>query len=684
MKSFDILLNESLESYECFYSLLFHQLQSFHQENIELKSNYYSEQIKSFSFLSQVTQLQETNHFLINLIKTSQFNYDELQFQYQNLQEISVGNYHSETMNSLLDEISELKEIKLQKELEIFDLKQKNIQLENDFMNSQRKCDLLESERISLRNELNGIHSKYRNEAYENFMKLYEIIQKEAIDVMSHLPEVTIRPAGGSAGGSAGGGSATVVPTEILTIPSITSPAHLLLHDPTLSSSHLSSSHGLLLYTSPSAPLPQQIYHQIVNFPLNGALFESFTALLFQCHGYRPTLRSHSYDNGIDIDLTYSDPTRTWRGVVQCKQYTYKLGSGIIREFIGSMLNDNCHSGFLVTTSYFTREANKTAEIWRQKGNHLELWDAKILLEKITPHAEYLLNEINAMRRQERSSNEVTGVGGGVDLCVCCDYLKIQESVEMESEFVEDSCVCVTRGDRAFSILSDDHDTSNQSNAGVEERTQVETISNGSRNNCGGDDEEGISVYFADLSVSPLRQSPLLDENSMCHSNTITSPSSSSLPCSLPSFSPPRQSPHSKPYLPHSLSHLSRPPQSRSPTAPPITKAPHTPTPRATSPKRTFRSPFMNNDKVFPWTLEETHALSLLVAKFSQNSASQRVNWGQMESWLKLPEGIRDPVGSLIREEHKDKEKLRSKWKNEGRSNPTAKLVGRGTPHPSR
>jgi HJR/Mrr/RecB family endonuclease len=684
MKAFDILLNESLESYEQFYSLLLQQLQSFHQENLEIKSNYYSEQIKNSSLLSQISQSQQTIDFLTKSLKTSQLDYEELQYQHQNLQDISVGNYSSETMNSLLDEISELKEMKSQRDLEIFDLKQKNIQLESHFMHVQRKCDLLETELVTLRCELTRIHSKYRNEAYENFIKVYQIIQEEAVDIMSHLPEVTIRP------------SPAAPTTEVLTIPSTTSPAHILLYDPTLSSSHLSSSHGLFLYTSPSASPTQQIFHQIVNFPLNGILFESFTALLFQCYGYRPHLRSHSYDNGIDIDLSYSDPTRTWRGVVQCKQYTYKLGSGIIREFIGSMLNDGCHSGYLVTTSFFTREANKTAEIWRQKGNQLELWDAQILLEKITPHADYLLSEIKEMRRRQQDS-EMSRVGG-VDLSIC-DYLKVQEvatagaeaeaeagagaGAGVDEEEEEETGVCFTRGDRAFSLTLHSTDSIYKTMNTDEQASSCSKRSDGSKDNSRDREEGTISASFADLTVSPLRQSPPLDENNSRNSNKNTPLSPHPLSCSSSPLPPPlSQAISSKllPSTPHSLSHHSRPPQSRSPPATPTPTAscssktplhPNASTPRATSPKRChFRSPFMVNDKGFTWSNEETHALSLLVTKFSQNSVTQRVNWGQMESWLKLPEGMNDPVGRLIREEHKDKEKLRSKWKNEGRVNP--------------
>jgi HJR/Mrr/RecB family endonuclease len=668
MKHADLLVGEGLDSYESFYRLLFQQLQSFHQENLHLKQSLMNEQFKS---LDLEAQIEKSNQLILSLqsaLCKSSLDFQEIQFQYNNLQELSIGRYEQENMNLLLDEINELKQQLSQSEAQLILTKNLNMNLEMDFSLLEKKYQLIVEEHSLLDNQLQEVHLKYQNESYENFIQLFEVFKEKKIDLQS---EVQWSSSSLSVESSAG--------KELTITPSRTSPASLLIHFPSsssvsssssASSSTLatlsSSSHAIFLVTPPSTPLTQQIYHQIINFPLNGSLFESFIALLFQCHGYRSSLRPHSYDHGIDIDLVDMNPMKVWKGVVQCKQYTYKIGSHLIREFIGSMLSDGCHSGYLVTTSYYTREAYKAAEVWRQRGNHLELWDMTILLEKIAPFEERLMQGIDEMRRRGRWDDDiattVTTNSRSEDLS---EYVRVQRAEEREDGEAErgHENICMTRGDRIpsppspFPVTADDEIFFPEEDEICLELSQLMLIPSPS------------SVPVACSSTPPpLPPPPPRDENIKCSPNQLqhsmapvpTSASRQKYKYGLKKYSP------STPSVRVPSSSLSPSP---SLTIPLPTRQPNT------SPKRVRTIPFTptGSDKEsdrFSWTVEETNALAQLIIRFSQN-ASHRVNWGQMECWLKLSEGKNDPIGKLIREEHKDKEKLRSKWKNETRMKAT-------------
>jgi HJR/Mrr/RecB family endonuclease len=675
VKHSGLLAGEGLDSYESFYRLLFQQLHSFHSENIHLKQELLNEQFKSSSLQTEVEKSDKQILSLQNSLSKSSLDLQEIRYQYDNLLQISIGNYQQENLNLLLDEISELRQQFSQSQSELLISQNLNLNLETELHSLQRKYELVVEEMSLLKDQQQDLHQNYQNEAYENFLHLFDVLQEANIDLESEVQWVSSSQLPGSC-------------SQLTITPSTTSPAYLLIQYPSSSTTTVSSSssltptlttvpsHRIFLLSPPSTPLLQQIYHQIINFPLNGALFESFIALLFQCHGYRPSLRSHSYDNGIDIDLTYADPMKIWKGVVQCKQYTYKIGSHLIREFIGSMLNDGCHSGYVVTTSYYTREAYKTAEVWRQKGNQIELWDMKILLEKMAPYEERLMQGIAEMRsRGDYSTSSSKGVLVS-DVSDVSEYVRVQEAaagegggggggggerqeggreseeaeegVADEEEEIENEKICLTRGDRVpsppFPSLF-----FNEDEIDSDSLTHLLTIS---------------PSPSGDTSPIDISASPSSDENMKCSPNNLQVSAPSPSPRPGVALTNTRQKYTFKKPYPSTPTTATVPPPAPSSSS---LSQPMIPS-RNTSPKR-VRTPFTPNDKEtdrYSWTVEETNALAQLVIRFSQN-ANHRINWGQMDSWLKLSEGKTDPIGKLIREEHKDKEKLRSKWKNESR-----------------
>jgi hypothetical protein len=67
------------------------------------------------------------------------------------------------------------------------------------------------------------------------------------------------------------------------------------------------------------------------------------------------------------------------------------------------------------------------------------------------------------------------------------------------------------------------------------------------------------------------------------------------------------------------------------------------------------------------WSAEETIYLETLVDKFKDKNTG-RIRWQEMEFWLKSNKNIGDKKScepNIIKTTHIDKEKLRSKWKNE-------------------
>jgi Holliday junction resolvasome RuvABC ATP-dependent DNA helicase subunit len=91
---------------------------------------------------------------------------------------------------------------------------------------------------------------------------------------------------------------------------------------------------------------------------MSGAEFERFVANVFQRQGYTAELTSASGDHGIDIILRKLGQVVA----VQCKQWESVVGEPILRDFYGAIVNAGVNTGFVVTSSNFTAQAEEFAQ----------------------------------------------------------------------------------------------------------------------------------------------------------------------------------------------------------------------------------------------------------------------------------------------------------------------------------
>jgi len=104
--------------------------------------------------------------------------------------------------------------------------------------------------------------------------------------------------------------------------------------------------------------------------------FEFLCGELFEKRGWRTSVQEESgADGGVDVWARRGGEL----ALVQCKRYEKtKVGVKVVRELFGLMQAENAQSGYIVTTSGFTKDAFKFA-----KGKRISLIDGK-QLESIT------------------------------------------------------------------------------------------------------------------------------------------------------------------------------------------------------------------------------------------------------------------------------------------------------------
>lgn len=88
--------------------------------------------------------------------------------------------------------------------------------------------------------------------------------------------------------------------------------------------------------------------------------FELLVGQLFKKQGYRIAEGAGSQDGGIDITLTDSEGKIL---LVQCKHWkSSKVGVAVVRELAGVVQLNQAHSGIVVCSGRYTREARAEAE----------------------------------------------------------------------------------------------------------------------------------------------------------------------------------------------------------------------------------------------------------------------------------------------------------------------------------
>ena len=105
---------------------------------------------------------------------------------------------------------------------------------------------------------------------------------------------------------------------------------------------------------------------------MSGAEFERFVADVFQRQGYTAELTGASGDHGIDIILRKLGQVVA----VQCKQWDNAIGEPVLRDFYGAMVNAGVNTGFVVTSSNFTAQAETFAQ-----NKPINLYDIDALIQ---------------------------------------------------------------------------------------------------------------------------------------------------------------------------------------------------------------------------------------------------------------------------------------------------------------
>ena len=92
---------------------------------------------------------------------------------------------------------------------------------------------------------------------------------------------------------------------------------------------------------------------------MTGEEFEQFLGELFKKRGFKITYTSISGDYGADLILRDGDE----KIAVQAKRYSGNVGVKAVQEVIGAVKMYDADEAWVVTNSYFTKQAIKLAEI---------------------------------------------------------------------------------------------------------------------------------------------------------------------------------------------------------------------------------------------------------------------------------------------------------------------------------
>jgi Holliday junction resolvase-like predicted endonuclease len=105
---------------------------------------------------------------------------------------------------------------------------------------------------------------------------------------------------------------------------------------------------------------------------MEGREFEAQVAELLELLGYEDVKQTSYYDKGADI-VAIKDGRRI---AVQVKRRSNSVGVDGVRQLIDGTKRYGCDRGLLVTNSYLTGEAIRSAALW-----NIEVWDRDKLAE---------------------------------------------------------------------------------------------------------------------------------------------------------------------------------------------------------------------------------------------------------------------------------------------------------------
>lgn len=107
---------------------------------------------------------------------------------------------------------------------------------------------------------------------------------------------------------------------------------------------------------------------------MTGVEFENFLKTFFERNGFKVTTTKISNDQGCDLILQKLGEKTS----VQAKRYVGTIGNDAIQQVVASLKYYKCDLALVITTSKYTKAAEKLAE-----ANHVELWDREALKKKL-------------------------------------------------------------------------------------------------------------------------------------------------------------------------------------------------------------------------------------------------------------------------------------------------------------
>ncbi len=114
--------------------------------------------------------------------------------------------------------------------------------------------------------------------------------------------------------------------------------------------------------------------HYSARYQIHPRKYEEVIASVFRDAGYRVRLTSYSGDDGVDAIVLDGDQGDVIG--VQAKRHRDKIEAFQIREFAGSLVLNGLTKGIFITTSSYSRGANRTAENFKKRHLSIDLWNS--------------------------------------------------------------------------------------------------------------------------------------------------------------------------------------------------------------------------------------------------------------------------------------------------------------------
>jgi hypothetical protein len=110
---------------------------------------------------------------------------------------------------------------------------------------------------------------------------------------------------------------------------------------------------------------------------MDGRSFEVAVAELLEMLAYEDVKLTSFYDQGADI-LAVKDGVRI---AVQVKRWSHPVDQNSVMQLVNGVKQYSCDRGLLVTNSYLTEPAERTAKTW-----NIEVWDRRTLADYAKGH----------------------------------------------------------------------------------------------------------------------------------------------------------------------------------------------------------------------------------------------------------------------------------------------------------